>query len=153
MKKIILSIFAVLAFGVANAQFKVGVNGGIPVGDIKDGVSAVLGADVAYTFNLADKFDAGFTTGYLAYLGKDGADTTSFIPVAATAQFSFTENFFIGADLGYGLPLEEGVDGGLFYQPKLGYIISKVEIYAAYKGISLKGGEVNSVNLGVAFKL
>jgi len=155
MKKIILSIFAVLAFGVANAQFKVGVNGGIPVGDIGDSASFTLGADVAYTWELSEGFEAGVTSGYTHFFLKDAidADDPGFIPVAATAQYSFTENFFVGGDIGYGIPTNDGQDGGLLYQPKIGYKINKVEIYAGYKGISVTGGEWSSVNLGVNFKL
>lgn len=97
MKKITLTIAAVLAFGFANAQdgkFKVGAHVGLPMGDIKDVSSVNLGADVAYVWNVADKFSAGVTTGYTSYLGKDYSETVygttytvkgdavGFIPVA-----------------------------------------------------------------------
>ncbi|MCC9071537.1 hypothetical protein LNQ49_08090 [Flavobacterium sp. F-65] len=110
MKKITLSIIAVLAFGFANAQdghFKVGAHVGLPMGDFKDSFSVNLGADVAYLWNIADKFSAGATTGYTTYLAKsytfsDGfnsykikGDAAGFIPVAATAQYSIADKFRI----------------------------------------------------------
>ncbi|RVT77475.1 hypothetical protein EOD40_06635 [Flavobacterium sufflavum] len=156
MKKIILTAAVLFAFGFANAQsgaFKLGAHVGLPTGDIKDFSSVNLGADVAYTWSVAEGFDAGITTGYTSYLGKDGADAVGFIPVAATAQFTLTNNWFIGADLGYAIGASTDNDGGFLYQPKFGYQMEKTGVYVAYKGISKDGATVSSVNLGVSFKL
>ncbi|GIZ09452.1 hypothetical protein [Flavobacterium sp. UMI-01] len=154
MKKIILTTAALFAISIASAQFRVGAHVGIPTGDIKDFSSVNLGADVAYTWSAAEGLDVGIATGYTSYLGKDGGDAIGFIPVAATAQITLTNNWFIGADLGYGIGVNpDGVDSGFMYQPKLGYQIEKTGIYVAYKGIALDGFNVSSVNLGVSFKL
>lgn len=157
MKKIILTVAAVFAFGFANAQsgaFKLGAHVGLPTGDIKDFSSVNLGADLAYTWSVAEGLDAGITTGYTSYLGKDGFDAVGFIPVAATAQFTLTNNWFLGVDLGYGIGVNpSGVDGGFLYQPKFGYQMEKAGVYVAYKGISVTGGTYSSVNLGINFKL
>lgn len=157
MKKIILTAAAIFAFGFANAQsgaFKLGAHVGLPTGDIKDFSSVNLGADVAYTWSVAEGLDAGITTGYTSFLGKDGADAVGFVPVAATAQFTLENKMFIGADLGYGIGVNpDGVDSGFLYQPKIGYQMEKAGLYIAYKGISLDGFTVSSVNLGVSFKL
>lgn len=169
MKKIILSAVAVMAFGFANAQegqFKIGVHAGLPLGDIKDSYSVNLGFDAAYLWNVADQFKAGVTTGYSAYLGKtekydngfgnyveEKAQTMGFIPVAGTAQYSLSDNLFVGADLGYAIYAGEGDgDGGFLYQPKFGYQTEKIELYAGYKGISVDGGTVSSLNLGFNYK-
>lgn len=168
MKKIILTVAAVLAFGFANAQdgqFKAGVHVGLPMGDIKDVSSINLGADVAYLWNVADEFKVGVTTGYTSYSGKDvtfsdgfnsftiKSEAVGFIPVAATAQYSLTDNLFLGADLGYGIYTGKGEsDGGVYYQPKFGYQNEKIELYAGYKGISVDGGSFSSLNLGFNYK-
>ncbi|MEY2868215.1 MAG: hypothetical protein RIR01_639 [Bacteroidota bacterium] len=157
MKKIILTAVAIFAFGFANAQsgaFKLGAHVGLPTGDIKDWYSVNLGADLSYTWNVAEGLDAGITTGYTAYLGKDGVDAAGFIPVAATAQFTLENKMFIGADLGYGIGVNpSGNDGGFLYQPKIGYQMENAGLYVSYKGISVDGGTFSSVNLGVNFKL
>ncbi len=156
MKKIILTAAAVFAFGFANAQsgaFKLGAHVGLPMGDIKDFSSVNLGADLAYTWSVAEGFDAGITTGYTSYLGKDGFDAVGFIPVAATAQFTLTNNWFIGADLGYAIGASTDNDGGFLYQPKFGYQMEKTGIYVAYKGISTDGVTASSINIGIDFKL
>lgn len=156
MKKIVLTVAAVFAFGFANAQeggFKIGAHVGLPMGDIEDFSSVNLGVDLAYTWKVADGFDAGIVTGYTSYLGKDGADAVGFIPLAATGQFAISDSWFLGADLGYGIGASDGNDGGFLYQPKLGYQTEKMEVYAGYKGISVDGGTFSSINLGVNFKL
>lgn len=159
---------AVFAFGFANAQegnFKLGAHVGLPMGDIKDYYSLNLGIDAAYMWNVADKFSAGIATGYSTYLAKtytysDGVnsfeikgDAAGFIPVAATGQYSLTDDLFLGADLGYAIYTGSGDNnGGFLYQPKFGYQNEKIELYAGYKGISVDGGTFSSINLGFNYK-
>ena len=167
MKRILLSLVAIMAFGFANAQegnFKVGAHVGLPLGDFKDSFSVNLGVDVAYLWKVADKFSAGVTTGYTTFLAKtytynDGftpfelkGDAAGFIPIAGTAQYSITDNLFVGGDLGYAIYASSGEgDGGFLYQPKFGYQNEKIEVYAAYKGIS-NDGTLSSLNLGFNYK-
>ncbi|TWI03129.1 hypothetical protein IQ05_00057 [Flavobacterium tiangeerense] len=169
MKRIILTVAAVFAFGFANAQegkFKVGAHLGLPMGDIKESASLNLGADIAYVWTLDSKFSAGLVTGYTSYLAKtytynDGftsiefkPDPAGFLPVAGTAQYSLSDNLFLGTDLGYALYVGKGEgEGGLYYQPKFGYQTEKIEVYVGYKGISVDGGTFSSLNLGFNFKL
>lgn len=166
MKRIILSAIAVMAFAFANAQdghFKVGVNVGLPVGNSADVLSVNLGADVAYLWNVADRFTAGVTTGYTiygdkTYTGYNGnfayemvTDARAFVPVAGTAQYSVTDNLFFGADLGYAINAEEAGDGGFLYQPKFGYQNDKIELFVSYKGIA-SNTTISSLNLGFNYK-
>ena len=172
MKKIILTMAVVLTAAFANAQdkksgsdseagFRGGINLGLPMGDIKDLYSFSLGLDVSYLWPIADKFQAGVTTGYAHYLGKTvdflgvsvKNDDAGFVPLAATAEYSLTESFYIGADLGYALGVSpSGNNGGLLYQPKVGYQMDKLGVFAGYKGISVSGGTFTSINLGVNYK-
>lgn len=156
MRKIILSVLAVFAFGAAQAQdggFKAGVHLGLPIGDISDFSSFNGGVDLAYMWSVADSFNAGLTTGYTYFSGKDGFGNLGFIPVAASGQYSFSDNFFGGADLGYAVYAGDGDgDGGFYYQPKVGYQTEKFEIYASYKGISADGSTISTVGLGFNYK-
>ncbi|HSN48420.1 MAG TPA: outer membrane beta-barrel protein [Flavobacterium sp.] len=164
MKKIILTAIAVCAFSFANAQeggFKAGINLGLPLGDIEDSYSFTVGLDVAYTWLVADKFHAGITTGYAHYMGKTQdvlglqveIDDAGFIPLAATAQYSISDNLFVGADIGYAIGVSpDGNDGGFLYQPKFGYQTEMLELYLGYKGISVTGGTFSSINLGFNYK-
>jgi hypothetical protein len=168
MKKIILTVAAVFVLSFANAQdggFKAGIHAGLPIGVAGDVYSANFGVDLAYMWNVADKFQAGVTTGYSFYSGKSVdlgfgefilATTKvngAFIPIAATGQYSLSDKLFVGADLGYALYSGDGDgDGGLYYQPKFGYQTEKIEVYLGYKGVSVTGGSVSSVGLGFNYK-
>ncbi|HEY1195019.1 hypothetical protein [Flavobacterium sp.] len=167
MKKIFLSAIAFMAFGFANAQdghFKVGAHTGVVLGDLKDSYSVNLGVDVAYLWNVTDKFSVGATTGYTTYFAKTytfyngmtsvdiKGDNAGFIPVAGTAQYSITDNLFVGADLGYAIYAGSGSgDGGVLYQPKFGYQNDKIELFASYKAIS-DDATLSSLNIGFNYK-
>lgn len=156
MKKLLFAAVAVMAFGVSNAQegnFKAGVNLGMPMGDAKDVYSSNLGLNIAYTWSISKEFSVGATTGYDMYNAKNGGDAASFMPIAATAQYSFTDNIFAGADLGYALGLApSGIESGMLYQPKLGYQTEKFEIFTGYKSISLDGEALSTLNFGFNYK-
>lgn len=160
MKKLILSAMAVCAFGLASAQeggFKAGVNVGLPMGDTGDVASLAIGAEVAYLWEVAEGFKAGASVGYTTFMLKSevkdaGFDNPSFIPIAATAQYSFTDNIFGGLDLGYAMGMNEGNDGGMLYQPKVGYQTETFEVFLGYRGISTEGTATSSVGVGFAYK-
>ena len=169
MKKLLLiGAIALSGASMMNAQsgLKIGAHLGLPIGDIADTTSFNFGVDAAYTWKIAENFDLGVTTGYSHYTGKEytyeipflGTQTvkgegTGMIPIAATAQYSFGNGPFVGADLGYAFFTGENSDGGLYYQPKVGYTFTgKHDVYLGYKGVSLDGITVSSVNLGYAFK-
>ncbi len=179
MKKLILSGLAVCTFGFASAQevagFKAGIHAGIPTGDFSDFYSFNFGVDAAYMWPVAENFKAGVTTGYSYYSGKeytypvnvnpiqfravgDGNSVSvkvnaAFIPIAASAQYSIMEMLYLGLDLGYAIYVGDGDgDGGLYYQPKIGYQMEKIEVYLGYKGISENSNTLSSVNLGAAYK-
>jgi hypothetical protein len=179
MKKVLLTAVAVFGFAFANAQdtsMKIGAHVGLPMGDMKDFSTLNLGADFTYLWEVADNFKAGFSTGITAYMPKEQefsypsfnmatfsivtvtekvkGDTALFLPISGSAEYSFTENIFAGADLGYAIGLApDGVEGGLLYQPKLGYQTEKIALTLGYKVISQEGLSFSSVNLGFAYKL
>ncbi|MBB4805631.1 outer membrane scaffolding protein for murein synthesis (MipA/OmpV family) [Chryseobacterium defluvii] len=172
MKKLLLIGALALLGANVNAQeshFKLGAHAGLPIGDAGDAYSFNAGLDVAYTWEIADNFELGATTGYSHYFGKEystpaitmgpitiPAQSYKFnvgaIPVAATAQYSFDGGFNLGADLGYAFLTGDADGGGFYYQPKVGYTFAeKHNVYAGYKGIS-KDGTLSSVNIGYAYK-
>lgn len=164
MKKVIL-VAALALFGFSvNAQegFKAGINLGLPVGDAGDLSGFSVGVDALYHWEVSETFHAGVATGFTNAFGKtiegDGfeieVDNVQFLPIAASGRFSASEEFKIGADLGYAVGINDGNDGGFYYRPIVGYGVSeKVEINASYTGISLDGGTWSTINLGVLFAL
>ena len=162
MKKSLFFLFMML-FAVTSAfsqsNFKIGVNAGIPVGDIEESASFQLGADVAYLYPVSDLFSVGGLAGFSHFfrddvdttLGNQSVDDLSFLPVAATARFGFANSLFVGADLGYAIGINDGNDGGFYYRPKVGYSFGPAAVIASFAGIGKDGGDVSSVNLGVEF--
>lgn len=145
---------------------KVGAHLGLPTGDIKEYSTLNLGADFTYLWSVSEDFKAGFNTGITAYLPKEQTisvgtfsttvkgDTALYLPINAAAEYSFSENIFVGLDLGYAIGLApSGVKGGLLYLPKVGYQTEKFDITLGYKGISQEGSPNTSINLGFAYKL
>ncbi|WP_068595915.1 hypothetical protein ACF3NR_04235 [Vaginella massiliensis] len=168
MKKLVLAA-AVAVFGIAgvNAQttgVEGGVHVGIPVGDVSDVSSFNIGIDVAYLYPIAQNFKLGLASGYDHFIGKDDVDDFGFIPLAASAKFNPTQNFFVGADLGYAFATKDNMDGGFYYQPKVGYSGAAVDVYGFYKGVAGKNEyellnvkytndwNIGSVGVGVAYK-
>lgn len=169
MKKMFL-VGALALFGAVNAQetgnFKLGAHVGIPTGDLSKGYSVNVGFDAAYVYPIAENFKLGLTSGYSHYVGKTYKETflgatvsykaedVGIIPVAATAQYQFGgANVFVGVDLGYAFFTgKDSSTGGFYYQPKVGYtFVNKHDLYVAYKGIAVEGGNAGSVNLGYAY--
>lgn len=169
MKKIFLAS-ALALFGLVSAQqkagFKLGAHAGLPVGDISKTHSFNVGADVAYTFEIAKNLNLGLTTGYSHYFGKSETINVlgvsqklevkdlGIVPAAVTAQYALGGNFFIGADLGYAFYTNKNVSdlGTFYYQPKLGFTFNGNDVYVSYKGLTQDedthfGG---TVNLGFA---
>ncbi|MGI0106340.1 hypothetical protein [Salinimicrobium sp. WS361] len=153
MKKFLCSlIFIAVGFTSTYAQrdIRLGVNAGIPVGDISDASDFNVGADIAYLMGF-ENFQLGPMVGYNHFF-VDEFDDISFLPLAATARFSLA-NLELGADLGYALGLTDGIDGGFYYKPKIGFNLFGVGLIGSYTGISIDGGTASSVNLGVEFRL
>ncbi|MFD1096192.1 hypothetical protein [Salegentibacter chungangensis] len=162
MKKLLL-VFAFTLLGVTSSfsqgSWNFGVNGGIPVGDVEEFTTFHLGTDIAYRFSFADMFEVGPMVGYSHYFGDEvtvaGAtfdyDDIQFLPVAASARLNFVELFYLGADLGYAVGINDGNDGGFYYRPLVGVDLGLLGINVSYSGVSMDGGSVASVNLGVDF--
>ena len=166
MKKVLLTAaFAVAGMVGVSAQTS-GVEGtvhvGIPVGSASDYSSFNVGVDLAYLHPIADNFKLGAKVGYDHFIAdsnfKDlGGEDFGFIPLAATAKYEFSNNLFVGADLGYAFSTKDGLDGGLFWQPKIGYSGASFDVYAGYKGISVDNNQysnfnADAVSLGFAYK-
>ncbi|MDY3318360.1 hypothetical protein PG593_05995 [Riemerella anatipestifer] len=159
MKKLFLA-GALALFGAVNAQsnghFKLGANVSLPVGDFGKVSSIGIGADLGYMFNVAKDFELGAVTGYTHFLGKEyktpfgtlKADSYGVIPVAASAKYNVTPEFFLGTDLGVAFSTVKDSGTLFYYNPKVGYQFSNNEVALSYKGFSQNGGSLGAVSLG-----
>ncbi|MCY2687614.1 hypothetical protein [Salinimicrobium sp. TH3] len=164
MKKLFLSavvtLFTMSAVYSQQGNFSIGINGGIPVGDIEEFATFNLGGEVAYRFGISEQFEAGALVGYSHFFGDSGEDEFGswevedfqFLPLAASARFNM-ESFFAGADVGYAVGVNEDNEGGFYYKPHVGMNFGKIGVLASYSGISRDSFTVSSVNLGIEYKL
>ncbi len=159
MKKIILfAMFITLGFN-ANAQFSVGANFGIPVGDTDDIYNFPLGIDVNYMFASNSDFKFGIASGYSVYFGDEffGLEipNASFLPIAAAGRYGISEKFSLGADVGYAIGLApDGNDGGFYYKPMLAYEVAEnISLILSYSSIDVDGLTFSNFGLGVMFAL
>ncbi len=129
MKKLFLmAVIAVFGISINYAQtgFEAGINVALPIGDAADVSTFSIGLDVAYLYEVSEKFDAGLASGFTNAFGDSFTegemefdyDDIQFIPVAAAARYNFTE--MIGANV-------------------------------SYTGISLDGGDWSTIGLGIDF--
>jgi hypothetical protein len=158
MKKLLLiAVLGLFSFNAAHAQtgltgIRVGVNAGIPVGDVDDYASFKAGADLAYMISLMDIVQVGPMVGYSHYFGKDGFDDLQYLPIAASGRLGLPSSFVGGFDLGYAVGLTDGLDGGLYWRPLIGFRFMNFGVMVSYEGITEDAVDVSSLNVGVEFK-
>lgn len=158
MKKYCFLVLFILSFVTITAQsgFKLGAHVGITTGDLDPAYGLNLGIDAGYVWEVADNVEVGVATGFSSFFVKsdysDYFENINLIPVAATGQYTFDGGFNIGLDLGYGFFANDGADGGFLYQPKIGYNFNFGNVYAGYKGVSVNGGTVSAINIGLSHK-
>jgi len=144
MKKLLLTLAA--AFGIAlsglaqttaptttaspasgGSKFSIGVEGGLPVGDVSDGYSTVIGGSIKYEAPTSSRTYFTLSAGYNAFLLKSefkgiGIPSSSgFVPVKAGLKYYSEGNFFIEGQLGIVFSTESGGGHAFIYSPGIGY--------------------------------
>lgn len=162
MKKIMLFSLAVcfagLSYVQAQGDFKAGIHAGLPIGDAGDLATFALAVDLGYLFDVSDQFQAGPTVGFSHSFGDEiggfEIDDIQFLPIGGAGRFNISDEFSLGADLGYAVGINEGNDGGFYYSPRAAYAVSEmVDIVLAYRGVAVDGGSWDIISLGVEFDL
>ncbi len=164
MKQRILVIFFVLIGTALQAQkgFKIGIQGGIPIGDFNDRVGVVIGAEVGYVWPLGEVIDLGVTAGFLNGFPEKYREETvandfpnvQFIPLGVALRIWPSNSFFIGGDIGQALGINEGNDGGLFYRPQLGFLMGpQTQLNFSYTGVTLDEAQWATITMGVRYTI
>ena len=92
--------------GAGDFHLAAGLNVGLPVGDIHNVSSFVLGGKIQGEYSFSENVTGAVTTGYDHYFGKDlGGYKVNFgaIPILVGPRFYPSENFFVGAQIGLGV--------------------------------------------------
>lgn len=182
MKKIFFVVMAVFGLAAnAQGQFNVGLNVGLPLENKGEPKSFALLAEVNYLFEISDEFKIGPSVAYNVLFGRDTSigtgftgqkatvegEIVNFLPLAVAGRFNPSEDFILGADLGYGVTLDKEEEGGFYYRPLVAYkiadnialqfsysgiIIADKDVEIAGKKLTVRKGKNNSVlSLGATF--
>ncbi len=167
MKKLLLlpvvffAVFAVNAQAPDGFQLGGGIRLGLPIGDFSDSYSFGIGGELQGEFGFSDNFSVIITTGYNSFFGKTidilgtsiKIDALGYIPILAGVRVYPSDNFFIGAQAGYGILTGGGSSDGAFnYQPQIGYNGDNFQIALNYNGISKNGSTTSHIGLTAIFK-
>lgn len=168
LKLLILVLMAIGPFVAAQdvdrTSFKAGFYAGLPMGDASDFSSFGLGLDLGYHWGVSELFDLGVTTGFMNAFAETESTTVGgveveggfedyqILPLAAAFRIYPTYSFKLGADLGYGVGINEGNEGGFYWRPTMGYNISSTtELTATYLNVSDDWGDFSMLTLGLIF--
>ena len=174
MKKLLLSI-AVLCVStiVTKAQmaagdfhFGAGIHLGLPVGDFHNISSFGIGGEVQGEYAFTENVTGVVTSGYTYFAGKDLGGgykiNSGHIPVIVGARYYPSEQFFFGAQIGYGHYSESvsgnngfggasGGSGGFEYRPQVGYNANPIQFILSYDGTSVSGGTFSQIGLSALY--
>ena len=164
MKKYLTVLILALVSTTITAQegFKIGLQGGIPIGDFDSQLSLVVGADVGYMWALGEVVDLGVASGYIHGFTDNfdddsefaGLPDVQFIPAAASFRIWPTNSFSLGADGGYAIGINDGNDGGLYARPVIGFLFSAfTELNISYSYVSLDGATWSTATIGLLFTI
>ncbi len=157
-----LLLFIILLTSIySTAQIQTELNVAIPTGDTADFIK--IGGDfkVNYMYPITDEFKVGPSLGLSLFLeessedlgiGVSEEDGFFFLPLTVRGEYTFLEMFVTGLHLGYALYLGESGEGGFYYRPSIGYLITeKLTLQASYNGVSQDGGAFSYFGLGISF--
>ncbi|MGI9546919.1 MAG: hypothetical protein ACR2MM_06775 [Flavobacteriaceae bacterium] len=164
MKNLLSAVlFTLLTAGLyAQEGFKIGFQGGIPIGDFDDQVSLAIAADIGYVWALGEMVDLGVASGFInGFTDKFDAESeladlpnVQFVPAAASLRFWPTNSVSIGINGGYAVGINDGNDGGLYARPLIGYLFSTyTEINVSYTYVSLENFSWSTVTVGFLFTI
>jgi hypothetical protein len=176
MKKLMFIVLAIaIVFGAsqkASAQkmkkkwsLGFGLEGGLPMGDMKDTYSFAGGITLRFSYHIGPGF-ATLTSGSLGWFPKSldgGKDLKAGvqIPIKAGYKYIYKDHFYAMAELGYNSFKFYGIDAngdltsynnsGFVFAPGIGVQFNSVELGIRYEHFSLTGGSASFLGLRLGF--
>lgn len=162
LKRLVVLIFLTSPLFTTHAQNNPGLEAsvhlGIPTEDISESVNLVYGLDFSYYFiHVAEVLDFGFTAGYINFNGDEilsseslnvALPDASFLRFGGTGRLNLSNDIYFALDLGYAIGLDD-IDGGLYYQPKVGFYVSDFSLFVYYQKIRTDDRFQNYSSVGV----
>ena len=120
-----------------NSWLKLGVNAGVPFGNLSKTSNFTLGAELKGQVMSTEHVGFGLTTGYNHFFPKDGYSNFGTIPLGLFVRYyPSSHGFFTGLDAGYSfITGANDATGGVYIRPQLGYHNYSWNFFAFYNGI------------------
>lgn len=167
MKKVLtmLSLVTVVTLSV-NAQktsvpqgksLSIGLEAGLPTGDLADVESAGVGASVKAAFPVVKNGAVTGSVGYLSFLHKTDAESWNTVPVKVGFRYNVAgSGFNIEPQLGYTFGSVSGAESsdvsGFTWAIGAGYFFTKnIDLGVRYESASLTGWNANFVGFRLAY--
>ena len=109
-----------------------------------------------YLFEVSESFSVGPAVGFsTSFLDSEfEGDNISFLPITAAGRYAVSEEFTLGADVGYALGINDGNEGGFYYAPKIQYGISdSLDVAVSYRSVNEDNGSFDLVTISFIFLL
>jgi hypothetical protein len=168
MKKILSISLLIASFFGAKAQktagdfnFGVGVHLGLPTGNLHTTSSFGIGGEVQGEYAFSENLTGVATSGYTSFTGKSydfgfGVSgkypALGQIPILVGARYYPAAQFFVGAQIGFGIWTGSGSStSGFEYRPQIGYDLSPIQLSLHYDGTSVSGGSLGYVGLSALY--
>lgn len=147
----------------ATSHFSIGIEAGLPVGEVGSVYSAALGANLQYETMPDPQIGITVSAGYLHFPLKSkyhttyGPNSSGFVPLLAGLKYYFTPMAFFHAQLGAAFGTTKDIygntQGTLFaYSPGLGVKLSpNIDAELKYMGISNKAGTLGDVAIRLGY--
>jgi len=170
MKKVIFTL-AIATLGLTavaqdkgsdkQLKFSVGVEAGLPLGDLKETSSLGIGGSVMGEYAAAESLGLTLSAGYLTFSGKTIEDekmpALNLIPVLVGAKYHFNDKFYGHAQLGMSFASVKvlGVSAStsaFTYAPTIGVTPSEnIDISLKYQAYTKGGSSTSFLGLRVAY--
>jgi len=139
-------------------KFSIGAEAGLPIGDVADGYSAVLGGSVKYEVPTTEHALFTISAGYNAFLLKSEfkgigiPSSFGFVPIKAGLKYYSDGDFFLEGQLGIVFSTESGGGHAFIYSPGIGYSFKGgFEAGVRYEGW-VNDGTISQVGLRLAYR-
>jgi hypothetical protein len=162
MKKVLLLLTVLCGLSISSfaqsssegGKFSIGLEAGLPVGDIKDaGGKLFIGGSLKYDQPIAAGTFLTGSAGYTSLSFKDevGGGSAGFVPVKVGLKYFLAESFYGEAQVGAAFSTESGGGTAFAYAPGIGYAFGGgLDLGVRYEGWS-KNGTVSQVAARLAF--
>jgi hypothetical protein len=141
-----------------NSWLKLGVNAGVPFGNLSETSNFTLGAELKGQVMSTNHVGLGLTTGYNHFFPKDGFKNFGTVPLGLFVRYyPQSRGFFAGTDAGYSfITGVDGATGGVYVRPQLGYHNYNWNFFAFYNGIfrsEENGSSLQYAGIGATYNI